>query len=67
MIPAHFVVAPHAPAHANGKIDSKSSPLRISKRPTQPREHVAPRTPTESHIAAIWAEALGIASSGSPR
>ena len=52
------------PLTANGKVDRNRSPRPISKRPTHRTPHVGPRTPTEVRIAAIWADALGIASPG---
>jgi amino acid adenylation domain-containing protein len=64
MIPAHFTSLPKLPLTANGKIDRNALPppdLGASDARTQ---QVAPRTPTESRIAAIWGEALGIPSPG---
>jgi amino acid adenylation domain-containing protein len=57
MIPAAFVFLPELPVTANGKLDRKALP---APEWTSTGELVPPRTPTESALAAIWAEVLGI-------
>jgi amino acid adenylation domain-containing protein len=58
MVPAAFVPLPSFPLTPNGKVNRRALPppeaaqYRVSK-PT-----VAPRTPTEQEIAAIWSEVL---------
>jgi amino acid adenylation domain-containing protein len=64
MVPAHFVVLPRLPLTANGKIDRSELPAPDVEASAVRSEQVAPRTPTESRIAAIWGEALGIPSPG---
>ena len=64
MIPAHFVLLPTLPLTPNGKVDRKSLPAPDPEASAAGTPHVAPRTPTESEIAGIWADALGIASVG---
>jgi acyl carrier protein len=64
MVPAHFVLVPTLPLTPNGKVDRKALPAPDPEAATAGTPHVAPRTPTESRIAAIWADALGIASPG---
>lgn len=61
MIPATFVPLSIMPLTVNGKVDTKSLP-----HPDQgiEREHVAPRDPQETDLAAIWATALGTAELG---
>jgi len=57
MVPARIVVLDRLPLTPNGKIDRKALPA-----PDQlaaATEHVAPRTPTEAALAAIWADLLG--------
>ena len=55
MVPARIVVLDRLPLTPNGKIDRKALPDR--RQPTR-AEHVAPRTPTEAALAAIWADLL---------
>ena len=64
MIPAHFTPLPKLPLTANGKIDRNALPAPDLEASDARTQHVAPRTPTESRIAAIWGEALGIPSPG---
>ncbi|HVR97698.1 MAG TPA: amino acid adenylation domain-containing protein, partial [Thermoanaerobaculia bacterium] len=56
MIPSTFVTLSAFPLTPNGKVDRKSLPAPGSERPELERELVAPRTPVEEGIAAIWAE-----------
>ncbi|MFB6453618.1 AMP-binding enzyme, partial [Bradyrhizobium tunisiense] len=54
MVPARVVVLERLPLTPNGKIDRKALPA-----PDQlvtSAEHVAPRTPKEAALAAIWAD-----------
>ncbi|MVT50318.1 amino acid adenylation domain-containing protein [Bradyrhizobium yuanmingense] len=56
MVPARIVVLEHLPLTPNGKIDRKALPA-----PDQlvaSAQHVAPRTPAEAALAAIWADLL---------
>jgi acyl-coenzyme A synthetase/AMP-(fatty) acid ligase/acyl carrier protein len=55
MVPARIVVLERLPLTPNGKIDRKALPA-----PDQlaAAEHVAPRTPVEAALAAIWADLL---------
>jgi amino acid adenylation domain-containing protein len=57
MVPAHFVRLDTLPLTENGKLDRNSLPVpaRVSPDAT----YVAPRTPTEETLAAIWASVLG--------
>ncbi|AWK88325.1 non-ribosomal peptide synthetase [Azospirillum thermophilum] len=59
MIPACFVVLPAMPLTANGKLDQKRLPAPDWQAAGEER-FVAPRTPAEETIAAIWAEVLGL-------
>jgi acyl carrier protein len=63
MVPAHFVPLPTLPLTPNGKVDRKALPAPEYERQEADRPYVGPRTPTESRIAAIWTDALGIAPS----
>ena len=56
MIPAHVVLLEQLPLSPNGKLDRKALPAPDMSRGSQ--DYVAPRTPTEQAVAAIWAEVL---------
>jgi acyl-coenzyme A synthetase/AMP-(fatty) acid ligase/acyl carrier protein len=64
MVPAHFVSVAAIPLTPSGKADKKSLPAPDWEAVPTATEYVAPRTSTESRIAAIWADALGIAAPG---
>jgi acyl-coenzyme A synthetase/AMP-(fatty) acid ligase/acyl carrier protein len=55
MVPAAFVRLDHLPLSANGKLDRKALPAP-DRQPAA--DHVAPRTPTEQTLAAIWQDVL---------
>ncbi len=62
MVPAAFVALPTLPLTASGKVDR--TPLRTATLPAPDdidagESYVAPRTPVETKIAAIWAGVLG--------
>lgn len=59
MVPAAFVCLDALPLSHNGKVDRKALPAP-EVRPEADQDHVAPRNPTEKHIAEIWAQVLGI-------
>jgi amino acid adenylation domain-containing protein len=60
MIPSAFVALDAMPLGQNGKIDRRA--LRPPERPNveSPPNFVAPRTPLEQQLAAIWVEVLGV-------
>jgi amino acid adenylation domain-containing protein/FkbM family methyltransferase len=63
MVPPVFVLLEELPVSANGKLDRKALPAPESVRHGigwGEREHVAPSTPAEEALAAIWSEILGI-------
>lgn len=63
MIPAVFVLLENLPCGANGKIDRRALPVpNIDTRLI--RQYVAPRTPVEQMIAAIWIEVLKVEQPG---
>jgi amino acid adenylation domain-containing protein len=64
MLPAHYVQLPELPLTPNGKLDRKALPAPTPEAALDAARHLAPRTPTESRIAAIWSDALGITSPG---
>ena len=59
MLPAAFVLLEEFPLGPSGKVDRKALPAPESVRHAVAGEHVAPRTPTEEALAAIWREILG--------
>jgi acyl-coenzyme A synthetase/AMP-(fatty) acid ligase/acyl carrier protein len=60
MIPSHFVALDALPLTPNGKIDRAALPEAGQGRPGSATPYVAPRTPDETSVAAIWAAVLGI-------
>ena len=62
MVPAHVVFLSTLPLTANGKLDREALAAPDSKQQHESRSRVAPHTPTQTRIAAIWADALGIES-----
>ncbi|MGJ5068406.1 non-ribosomal peptide synthase/polyketide synthase [Bradyrhizobium oligotrophicum] len=56
MVPSRVMVLPLLPLTPNGKIDRKALPLPDT-RPGQ-GQRIAPRSPAEATLAAIWAELL---------
>jgi acyl carrier protein len=62
MIPATFTVLDALPLTPSGKLDRRALPA--PDRDTASTGYVAPRTPAEQAIAAIWADVLGITQIG---
>jgi acyl carrier protein len=58
MIPSLFVTLDSLPLTANGKLDRRALPNPFSGG-RRSSERVAPRTPTEQAVAAIWQRVLG--------
>ncbi|AFY92127.1 non-ribosomal peptide synthetase [Chamaesiphon minutus] len=59
MMPKAFVILDTLPLTASGKID-RDALVKIAPAQEIDREFIAPRTPTESTLAQIWAEVLNI-------
>jgi acyl carrier protein len=57
MVPSAFVVLEALPLSPNGKIDRKALPAPEADAVVR-GEYMAPRTPVEEVLAAIWAEVL---------
>ncbi|NUR62202.1 MAG: amino acid adenylation domain-containing protein, partial [Catenulispora sp.] len=60
MVPAAFIEVPELPLTPNGKVDRAALPTPDGLRPESGDRFVAPRTPAESLLAAVWAEILGV-------
>ncbi len=58
LVPAAWVAMPALPTTPGGKLDRAALPAPAGTRPAG--AHVAPRTPTEEALAAVWAETLGV-------
>jgi acyl-coenzyme A synthetase/AMP-(fatty) acid ligase len=59
MIPAAFAFLEAMPLTPNGKLDRAALPDLDGSRPRLATAFVAPRTPVEKELAAIWCEVLG--------
>jgi acyl carrier protein len=55
-----FVRLEEMPLTRNGKVDRKALPAPDESRPEIEEEYVAPRNETETVLAAIWSEVLGV-------
>ncbi len=60
MIPSAFVLMKALPLTPNGKIDRRALPTPDNSYKERDDYVVAPRTPIEEMLAAIWAEVLGL-------
>lgn len=64
MIPSAFVVLDRLPLTPNGKVDRRALPIPEQSSPEHDETHVAPRTPVQEMLVAIWGEVLNIKSVG---
>ncbi len=64
MMPQAFVLLDKLPLTPNGKTDKKALPTPGQGRPDSATTYVAPRTPVEEKLAAIWCEVLTLAKVG---
>ncbi len=60
MVPQAFVVMNGLPLLPNGKVNRRSLPAPDWSRPESDRPYEPPRTDTETVIARIWSEVLGL-------
>jgi hypothetical protein len=56
LVPSQFVMLEKLPVTVNGKADRKALPDPGAR---QDISHIAPRTPTERAVAALWEELIG--------
>ena len=64
LLPQYFVHVPRLPLTPNGKVDTKALPRLEEVKGRMRSMSAAPRTPTETALAAIWRKALGLAEVG---
>ena len=64
MVPSAFVTLKALPLTPNGKVDRRALPTPGRGSAGLEESYVAPRTPLEEVIAAIWAETVGVARVG---
>jgi amino acid adenylation domain-containing protein len=64
LVPAVLIPVPELPLTPNGKVDRRRLPDPGPHLHMPGGVHVAPRTPTEESVAAVWAEVLGVARIG---
>ncbi|MGI5152392.1 amino acid adenylation domain-containing protein [Plantactinospora sp. CA-294935] len=60
MVPAAFVPLDRIPLTANGKLDRRALPAPDRAALSGEQVYVAPRTPVEERVAAIWRDVLGV-------
>jgi acyl carrier protein len=60
LVPSAFVPLAALPLNASGKIDRRALPAPDAARPSLAAAYVAPETPAEEGVAAIWCEVLGV-------
>jgi amino acid adenylation domain-containing protein len=59
MVPSSFMILDRLPLTNNGKLDRRALPAPDLAAGTE-AEYVAPRTPSEEVLAAVWSEVLGL-------
>jgi amino acid adenylation domain-containing protein len=60
MVPSAFVMLESLPLLPNGKVDRRALPAPGRARPALDQPPVAPRTPVETSLCAIWREVLDL-------
>ncbi|MBL1100668.1 non-ribosomal peptide synthase/polyketide synthase [Streptomyces coffeae] len=60
MVPSAYATLDALPLTPNGKVDRRALPDPDPAPASSGTGHIAPRTPLESRIAAIWADVLGL-------
>jgi amino acid adenylation domain-containing protein len=60
MVPSAFVILDEMPKTPSGKVNRKALPPPGTARPELATAFVAPRTPLEAALAAVWRDVLGL-------
>jgi SAM-dependent methyltransferase len=60
MVPSDWVILSARPLTPNGKVDRRALPVPDVTRPEREAAFVAPRTPVEEAVVAIWGQILGV-------
>ena len=60
MVPSDYLIVDAFPLLPSGKIDRKTLAIQTSARPIGDRGYVAPQTPTQERLAAIWRTLLKV-------
>ena len=60
MVPSDYLIVDAFPLLPSGKIDRKTLTMQMSARPIGDRGYVAPQTPTQERLAAIWCTLLKV-------
>ncbi len=60
MLPARIALLDAMPLNSNGKVDRKALAPIGDERPALETPYVAPRTPVEAEVAAIWREVMSL-------
>ena len=60
MVPSRFVFLDELPLTSNEKVDRKALPVPVMERADLSAAYVAPRSPAERVLAAIWREVLAV-------
>ncbi|MBN8468384.1 non-ribosomal peptide synthase/polyketide synthase [Corallococcus exiguus] len=60
MVPVAFIRLEAFPLNAHGKVDRAALPRPDGESRVHDSRHVAPRTPVEQQLAALWCELLGV-------
>ncbi len=63
MLPMHYAQLEEMPLTLNGKVDRKRLPAPEGNNRSG-GNYIAPRTPTETKLALIWEELLGVSRVG---